>query len=218
MDSKLYFDFTSPYSYLLWEKLIQTKFDFSKVIIKPVVVGKIINDVGSVGPAGIPSKRNFLFQDCIRKAHRSNIKFQAPARLPFNPMDLLRFACALENNQAKQIEFITNTFRFGWRDGGDYESFSKFKSWIMDTCHFTEEEYENLNSDRNARKQLKLNIQDAIESQVFGVPSLTNKGTVFWGLDAFEDFQASLKGEDPLNMHLSVYKKFIDIVQGEQNG
>ncbi len=215
--SRLYFDFTSPYSYLLWEKLIQLNFDFSLINITPVVVGKIISDVGSIGPAGIPAKRNFLFQDCIRKAHRAGIKFTAPVRLPFNPMDMLRIVCALESDQEKQISFITSAFRYGWRDGGDYEDFKKFKNSIVENSSIAEEEYENLINDRSARKKLKTNIQEAVNSQIFGVPSITHNGRVFWGYEAFEDYLLSVSGKDPLNENIQIYNKFIEIVQGERN-
>lgn len=217
MKSRLYFDFTSPYSYLLWEKLLQVNFDFTETTMIPVVVGKIISDVGGVGPAGISVKRNYLFQDCIRKAYRHGIEFTSPGRLPFNPMDMLRFACALSQNKTKQVNFITSAFRYGWRDGRDYEDFSTFKTWIMEDCGITEQEYENYNNDKDARRALKSNIQEAVKAQVFGVPTISYNEMIFWGLDSLEDFFNSQKGLDPVNEQKKIYERFIKIVQGERN-
>jgi 2-hydroxychromene-2-carboxylate isomerase len=50
-----------------------------------------------------------------------------------------------------------------------------------------------------AKQLLRLNTQQALEEGVFGVPSMTVDGEVFWGLDSFPHLEQYLAGEDPLD-------------------
>lgn len=184
----LYFDFTSPYSYLLWERLLQLNFNFNGVSIKPVVVGKIISEVGGVGPAMIPAKRDYLFKDCLRKANELNLTIKAPSLLPFNPMEILRIACALQEKKDLQISFITWAFRYGWREGNNYEDFEKCQDYIVSKSELTREDYQEAQSLSQARKILKLNIEEALSQSVFGVPTFYDGSEIYWGLESLDYF------------------------------
>lgn len=214
--NSFYFDFTSPYSYLAWERLLQLKFPLESLVIRPVLVGKIINEVGGIGPAAISAKRNFLFQDCLRKSAKMQIKLTAPGTLPFNPMDMLRFAISLgTSNQALMHKYITSTFRYGWSLGNDFEDYENFKNYTLKELNISSEFFETHQSSRDARKVLKENISQAIADQVFGVPSFVVNRKVFWGLDTIEDFLLELESRDTFDAVNSEYKRFLNIIENK---
>ena len=64
-----YFDFISPFAFFAWRKLplLANRYNY-KVECHPVVFGKLLDKWGQLGPAEIPSKRNWLYQYCIRYA------------------------------------------------------------------------------------------------------------------------------------------------------
>src|SRR5690606_25965600 len=49
-----------------------------------------------------------------------------------------------------------------------------------------------------AKSILRDNTDAAIEEGVFGVPSVTVEGEVFWGLDSFPHLERYLAGQDPV--------------------
>lgn len=211
--SYFYFDFTSPYSYLTWERLLQLNFPLESLTILPVVVGKIINDVGSIGPAGIKAKRNFLFQDCLRKSVKFDISIKSPSKLPFNPMDMLRFAISLGlENKEEMHKFITEAFRYGWRDGFDYEDFEKFRNYIIAHMSLSQERFEFHLNNKETRKILKENNSHATANGIFGVPSFVTNNKVFWGFEALPDFMNELEHKDLFDRKRDEYQNFINIV------
>jgi len=52
---------------------------------------------------------------------------------------------------------------------------------------------------KEAKVELKANIQEAISFGAFGVPSMVVKDELFWGNDAIEDVLHFLNGTDQLN-------------------
>lgn len=201
---------------MTWERLLQLNFPLDTLVIKPVLVGKIISEVGSVGPASISAKRNFLFQDCLRKSVKYNIKLMAPAVLPFNPMDMLRFAISIEGSDKSLMhQYITSAFRYGWQLGKNYEDYEAFKIFILEHLNISSEFFEKHQSSKEARKELKENISHALSNQVFGVPSFVTNEKVFWGLDNVEDFLLELQSDDRYDTVHNEYKRFLNIVENK---
>jgi len=212
-----YFDFTSPYSYLAWEKILRDQsLDLHPI---PVMVGKVIAEVGSVGPGEIKPKREYLFKDCLRRALKLDIPLRAPQILPFNPLGALRFVLACSDDKEKQKRVITAFFRYGWREGGNFEDYESLKKYIVEEAGISEQEYDTLDSDRLARKAIKQNIKDAVENGVFGVPSFEVENEIFWGLDSIEFVRGKLnedhnEAEKKIEME---FNRFVKILEGEKN-
>lgn len=208
-----YFDFTSPYSYLAWESLLEDKSIELNPI--PVMVGKVISEVGSIGPGEVKPKREFLFKDCLRKAQKMGISLRAPATLPFNPLGLLRFIISLSEDKELQSKAITSIFRYGWRDGKNYDDYEALKEFIIQDTGMSPEQYDEFDSNRLARKIIKSNISDAVGAGVFGVPSLKIEDEVFWGLDSLDDVRAKLNNNE-IDINLE-FNRFVKILEGEAN-
>jgi len=208
-----YFDYTSPYSYLAWETI--TKEQDVELNPIPVMVGKVISEVGSIGPGEIKSKREYLFKDCLRKAQEKGMVLRAPGSLPFNPLAALRFTIACEKDKELQLKVISTFFKYGWQEGNDFEDFEKLKSFVMNETGMSLDEYEALDRERSARKAIKANIVSAIEKGVFGVPTFVIDNEVFWGLDSLRFVKEKLNGQ---SKEISVeFTRFVKILEGEAN-
>ncbi|OIQ16151.1 MAG: hypothetical protein BM556_15950 [Bacteriovorax sp. MedPE-SWde] len=208
-----YFDFTSPYSYLAWETLLR---DESLVLNPiPVMVGKLISEAGSIGPGEVKPKREYLFKDCLRKASESDIVLRAPKSLPFNPMGVLRLAIAAEQDRELQRKVITAVFRYGWREGSDFENYEGLRDFICKECDISVDQYSELDNEKSARKGLKSNIKQAVELGIFGVPTFKVGAETFWGLDSLR-FVKEEVSQTSKNIELE-FNRFVKILEGEKD-
>ncbi len=194
MKIDFYFDFLSPYSYLAWCQLREMKFEqHAQLCYKPVVLSQVIGAHQSKGPSEIPPKRDYLFKDCLRKAHDHSIPFVVPKRLPFNSLYALRISLKQIAGE-RQFELIDKFFRAAWEEGNDLGDTNQL-SLILNDDH----SMIDLATSPQARKQLKENTQEAIDKGAFGVPTFVTSGELFWGHDSIPHLIRYLDGCDPVD-------------------
>lgn len=184
-----YFDFLSPYSYFAWKrhKMIEAEF-----VYKPVLMGKLFSHFEFRGPGEIPVKRDLELRKCFQYADMYNIPFIPPHTFPFNPMGIIRLATisAAGDRQTELIELIFNTV---WSKGIVLEDPDLIEKLLVQN-HF-ESVYEK-SFEREAKLELKSNIKEAIESNIFGVPTFRIDKEIFWGNDSLELLAYNLSGND----------------------
>ena len=66
--------------------------------------------ISNVGPAEIPSKRRYIFVDCLRKARVLGAPLVAPPTHPFNPLAALRVASIDGISPAQRTALVTEIF------------------------------------------------------------------------------------------------------------
>ncbi|MFA6236181.1 MAG: 2-hydroxychromene-2-carboxylate isomerase [Bacteriovorax sp.] len=189
-----YFDFLSPYSYVAWTWVREQKYKFNYI---PVSVPSIISHLGTLGPAQIVPKRNYLFKDLLRYTRLNNIPFTTPMQLPFNSLYALRLALP-EVSGSSQKEVIDAIFRAGWEFGQDIGSDDVLKNILTEAGLPAEEFFAKMES-KESRVQLKSNIGQAIGRNLFGVPSFLVDEEIFWGNDSIKYLEMHLSGSDPLD-------------------
>lgn len=199
---EFYFDFLSPYSYLAWTWVrdVVLPFDFY-----PVSVGSLIAFYETKGPAQIAPKRNYLFKDLLRFTKQNNIPFEIPQSLPFNSLYALRFSLKSSAGE-EQKKIIDTIFRAGWEKGLDIGSDDSLKRILTENNLYSDELVEKMES-KEARIDLKKNVEIAIGKNIFGVPSFVVDDEIFWGNDSIFYLKKYLQGEDPLDK--KKYQKFI---------
>ncbi|HET7634790.1 MAG TPA: DsbA family protein, partial [Burkholderiales bacterium] len=90
-----WFDVVSPFSWLAFERLPQALEGVSvELRYRPVLLAGLLAHFGQKGPAEIGPKRTWTYRQVAWLAQRHGIALQMPARLPFNPLPLLRLAWA----------------------------------------------------------------------------------------------------------------------------
>ena len=92
-----YLDFISPYAWLAVDGLPRALEGIShRVVHKPVVFGAMLHHHGQLGPAEMPSKRDWTYRQVQWQAQAQGTPLQLPASHPFNSLALLRLATACD--------------------------------------------------------------------------------------------------------------------------
>ena len=189
-----YFDFISPYAWLAFQALPQALQGISHTVsYKPVLFGAMLRHHGQLGPAEIPSKRDWTYRQVQWLAHTQGIAFQMPAAHPFNPLGFLRLAVASQASGLPNRYVTEKIFKQVWctgQDAADAQVLSDLTAQIAPGRDLQSPE---------VKQQLQAWTQEAIALDVFGVPSLVVDGKVFWGQDALPMLRAYLTGDDWFN-------------------
>lgn len=193
-----YFDFLSPFSYFAWIRMeaLQSEFNIN-VHLKPVALGPLLNHWQIKGPGEVTPKREFLLKQCLRYAHNNQLPFTTPRTHPFNSLYALRLALKSVAGEL-QPKVVEALWKSGWQKRIDMGEPEELLNALKEYDLPAEELYEKSFS-REAKAELKKNIQDAIIKGAFGVPTFVVDDELFWGNDSFEDLKHFLKGSDPLD-------------------
>ena len=193
-----YFDFISPFSYFAWLKLKPMAQELGvKVELKPVALGPLLNHWQIKGPGEVTPKREFLLKQMLRYAETNNIPFTTPKTHPFNSLYALRLA--LKGVAGDHQERVVETFwKAGWQTRIDMGEPDELLRVLREADLPADELYEKSFS-REAKVELKNNIQEAISYGAFGVPSFVIQNELFWGADSMTDLKNFILGEDKLD-------------------
>ena len=188
-----YFDFISPYAFLAFEKLPEALQGFScSVTYKPVLFAGLLKHHGQLGPAEISGKREWTYRQVLWLAAQQGTHLQMPASHPFNPLHLLRLAWACADPDVAQgtpNRFVCESiFRHVWQSGLDAADPARLEALAAPL-----QPKQGL-ADAAVKQRLKDATQEAINQGVFGVPTCSVDGKLFWGLDALPMLRAFLEG------------------------
>jgi 2-hydroxychromene-2-carboxylate isomerase len=175
-DVTLYFDPISPYVYLLLSDFDRLS---ANIVVRPVpiLLAALLNQSGTKGPAEIPAKRIHTYRQCAWLAQARNIPFRMPPRHPFNPLAALRLLCAL----GPTLEQVRIASRFVFAEGKDpstAEGLAELGSRLG------VERAAELASAPASKDLLRTNTEEALAHGVWGVPTLSIGGELFWGADS----------------------------------
>ncbi len=185
-----YLDFISPYAYLAFEKLPRVLMGHSySVTYKPVLFAALLKQHGQLGPAEMPSKRDWTYRQVLWLAHKNGVDLQLPASHPFNPLALLRLALACDAEGQPNRYVCESVFRHVWSGGAEATDVERLQVLTQ-----------GLNPARSpssdeVKAQLKANTDEALALGAFGVPTLVVDDKLFWGFDALPMLRDYLDGD-----------------------
>jgi 2-hydroxychromene-2-carboxylate isomerase len=180
-----HFDPISPFAYLAFERLPQVLEGIShEVSYRPVVFGALLKHWGQLGPAEIEPKRAWTFRHVHWLAAQQGVTLDSPAVHPFNPLALLRLAVACGPNR-RVVEAL---FRHVWVGGGDPADAGRLADLRAELAPSHDPE------GAEVKAALRANTDSAVAAGVFGVPTITCDGRLFWGLDALPMLREALLG------------------------
>ena len=206
MQASWYFDFISPFSYLQLGRVLQwrSRMDITPV---PVAFGAILNELGSIGPAEIPGKREFTYRSVLWQAQRAGLTLRFPPAHPFNPLAALRL-CIAAGSTWPSVEAI---FAHLWREGRAGTSAAELAEVAR---ALGVENVENAISTEDVKGRLRSNTDAALAVGVFGVPTLRVGHELFWGNDASEMIEDWLA--DPQRFDSDDYRRSATLPFGVQ--
>lgn len=189
-----YFDFTSPYGYLMSEKIDALAERFGrKVRWHPVLLGMIFKTTGATAPVGIPLKGDYLRRDFERSGRYYEVPLTMPAKFPVATQAagrtyywLHRQDCALARR------FAHAAYRAMFREGKDISSPEEVvgiaASLGVDAAALSAA----LQTDE-VKERLKTETEAAMARGVFGSPHVIIDGEAFWGMDRYEQIERWLE-------------------------
>lgn len=184
-----FLDFISPYAYLAFKALPEALMGMSYAVrYQPVFLGGLLKHSKVLGPAEVPGKREWVYRQAQWLAHAQGVPLDMPAAHPFNPLGLLRLAVASDPHGLPNRYVCETLFRHVWEGGQDAADAQRLQALTVELTPARDP-----NSDA-VRDQLKSHTEDAIAQGVFGVPSYSVDGKVFWGLDALPMLRDYLHG------------------------
>jgi 2-hydroxychromene-2-carboxylate isomerase len=169
-----FFDFVSPFSYLLFEQREKwPNIPFETVAID---VLNLFKHWGQPHYSAIPSKRVFTYRHALFRAEQLGIPFKMPASHPFDSSKPLRLAIAAGGDLA----CIREIFRYIWRFGNNPSTEEGFEELcrrvgLSEGAKMIELE--------DVKARLAANQQLAVDLGVFGVPTFIVNQQLFWGED-----------------------------------
>lgn len=193
-----YFDFLSPFSYFAWLKMESFAKELNlQVNYKPVALGPLLNHWQIKGPGEVEPKREFLLKQMLRYASKNQIEFTTPKTHPFNSLYALRLSLkgVAGIHQERVIETL---WKAGWQKRIDMGEPDELLKVLRDSDLPADELYEKSFS-REAKAELKQNIQEAISKGAFGVPSFVVDDELFWGQDSMIELKDFIQGNDTLD-------------------
>ncbi len=169
-----FFDFNSPFSYLLIEQY--EKWPNMPFLILPVDYIQLFTHWGQPLPGAIPSKRVFAYRYALFRAEQLGITFKMPPSHPFDSTKALRLAVAAGGD----IACIRSIFRFIWREGRDPGTPEGFQALCE---HVGMPDGAKLIESDEVTNTLRENVERAVSLGVFGVPTFVVNQQLFWGED-----------------------------------
>jgi 2-hydroxychromene-2-carboxylate isomerase len=192
----LYFDFVSPYPWLASHQLSKLRgCTAAKFCFVPVLFAALLDHHSNMGPAEIPAKRRYTFQDTQRWALHLGLEFKSPPAHPFNPLKPLRVTSAIDNADLREV-LAVRLLDAAWSEGRDITSDSVINE-VADSIGLNGQELLGKAQTVEVKERLRLQTDRAIEAGVFGVPSFVVNGEIFWGNDRLHLLKEYLQGRLP---------------------
>lgn len=197
MKKILYFySVASPWSYLGIERLKEISKKYSAQIIeKPVdLVGKVFVATGGTPvPQRHISRQNYRLLELKRWGEFLNIKInQKPKFFPPKDPHLPALFCLASIDMGINMDFSSKVLEHLWVKENDISNIDTLKL-IADDLKISFEELSKLATSDKIKKIYEANTQEAINMNIFGVPSYVYNNEIFWGQDRLELLEYSLK-------------------------
>lgn len=190
-----WFDFSSPYGYLMAEKIdaVAAKYD-RKVRWHPVLLGVIFQATGSRPPAdGVSSKGTYMMHDFHRSARFMGIPYNPPSRFPLPTQNAARAYYWLHGQDcALARRFAHAVYRAFFVDDLDISS----PDTVLDIAAGLGIAREQLASALQApeiKARLKAEVDAALAAGVFGSPHVVIDGEAFFGADRLPQIERWLE-------------------------
>lgn len=189
-----YFDFVSPYAWLAAHQIGEVR-DYTSVKFRvvPVLFAGLLDHHSNLGPAEIPAKRRYIFQDAQRWAVYLGLELRSPPAHPFNPLKPLRATSSVEDDALREA-LAVQLLDGAWRQGKDITSDAVLQE-IAEGMGLDGKELLRTAQSQEIKQRLRQQTEAAIAAGVFGVPSFVVDGEVFWGNDRLHFLKAHLQGK-----------------------
>ena len=180
-----YFDFSSPYGYLMAERIDALAARFGRTVTwHPVLLGVIFQATGSRPPAdGTSSKAGYMLRDFHRSARHMGIPYNPPSRFPLPTQNAARayyWLAGQDELLAKQFaQAVYQAFFVNDRDISSPDTVLA----IAAEFGVDREALAAALQSPEIKARLKDEVDGALKAGVFGSPHVIIDGEAFFGAD-----------------------------------
>ena len=197
MKKILYFySVASPFAHLGNKRLIEISKKYSvEIIEKPIdLVGKVFVATGGVPvPQRHISRQNYRLLELKRWGEFLNIKInQKPKFFPPKDPHTPALFCIASIDMGIKIEFGMKVLEQLWAQENDISNLETLKL-IANDLKINFEDLNKLAMSDKIKNIYEANTQEAINMNIFGVPTYVYNNEMFWGQDRLELLEYSLK-------------------------
>ncbi len=192
---EFFFDYVSPNAYLAWPEVRRIAARSGRELLpKPVLFAGLLQAHGQVGPAEVRPKMTWMVRNCLRKAARLGVPLRAPASHPFNPLLALRATRALQGT-AQYTTVVDALFTATWAESLDVSDPAVIGAVLTECGCQPAAVIEQAQTPR-IKQLVRAETEAAIARGVFGVPTVTIGGELFFGFDDLPWLERYLSGDD----------------------
>ncbi len=197
MKKILYFySVASPFAHLGNKRLIEISKKYSvEIIEKPIdLVGKVFVATGGVPvPQRHISRQNYRLLELKRWGEFLNIKInQKPKFFPPKDPHTPALFCIASIDMGIKIEFGMKVLEQLWAQENDISNLETLKL-IANDLKINFEDLNKLAMSDKIKNIYEANTKEAINMNIFGVPTYIYNNEMFWGQDRLELLEYSLK-------------------------
>ncbi len=186
-----YFDPISPYAWLAARQRKRIEDAGARLDFRPVLLAGLLAANGTKGPAEVPAKRAYTMRDVLRIATQLKIPFGGPPTHPFNPLRGLRMCIALDGDD--RARFAVALLDAAWAKGLELGD-AKVLMGLAEECGLDGQRLSARADELDIKQALIAATDAAVEKGVFGVPTLSLNGELFWGEDRIDALLWRLQG------------------------
>jgi 2-hydroxychromene-2-carboxylate isomerase len=191
---EFYFDFSSPYSYLLSEQIeaIATKYGRS-VRYKPTLLGVVFKISGMAPLIEVPLKGDYSRRDFERSARFAGIKFTMPDVFPVSTVTAARALLWLQSSgSAKSVPFVHTVLRAYFVHNRNISEPAVLAD-IASELGIDANAMAAAVQDPAIKDKLKAAVDESVKRGVFGAPFVFIDGEPFWGNDRLPQMERWLQ-------------------------
>jgi 2-hydroxychromene-2-carboxylate isomerase len=179
---ELYWDFSSPFSYLGSTQAEALAARTGATLVwRPMLLGAVFKAIGTADAPLLTwseAKRGYYFKDLARWADHWGVPFRFPSRFPMVTVKPLRVWFALP--EARRTAFLHAAYRAYWGDDRDISDEATLRALIGEGA----DEVLARCATKEVKDSLFAATQRAIEAGVFGAPTwVVDEKDLFWGQD-----------------------------------
>ena len=184
----IWFEFASTYSYLTVNRaerlLTQSGVSFAW---RPFLLGPIFGDRGMTTSPFVldPVRGNYMWRDVERRAARLGLPFRRPDRFPANGLLAARVMTAALD-APWSAAFARGVYDAQFARGLDISEPAVIKE-VLRRCQAPPDDWLEKAGTDAVKTALRETTDQARSLGIFGAPSFTVGGEVFWGDDRLED-------------------------------
>ena len=191
---EFYFDFSSPYSYLLSEQIEAVATKYGRAVrYKPTLLGAVFKATGMGPLTEIPLKGDYSRRDFARSARFAGVSYNMPDPFPIPTVNTARALLWLQSTgSAKSVPFVHRALRAYFVQNRNVNEPAVIGE-LADELGIDPKAMVAALQDPAIKERLKAAVDESIARGVFGAPFVFIDGEPFWGNDRLPQIEKWLQ-------------------------